>query len=482
MGEGALEGQPGRAYSAALFPARAGALHAPETLWLKVMNMSELNVQVEELSPVVRRVRVDVPYERVEKVTDEVYRRLGRTVRLRGYRQGKVPRRVLEKHFASQVRMDVAREVVEATFDEALGEVKLSPVATPAVEPGEVKPGEVFQYSARVEVRPEVVLSQYKGLEVTWSEASVAEKDIQDRLEQMQESLSTLEPIDGRDVAEMGDAADIAYEVVFEGTGRPPQKRDDALVRIDAGMFIEGHGEALAGLKIGEQKEIVETFPDNDDTTPELRGKVARIQVTLKGLKRREVPAIDDELAKEMGKDSLDELKADIRSGLQQDVDQENRRHRREKVVAALIEKNPIEVPPAMVDRAAEGMAYDMVRNFVRQGLPVRDPQALVNQLKEGGVPRATTDVQTFFLLDAVAAAEGIEVSADELQQKLEQMAAEANVPFEQVKAQYSTPDALSGLAAQLKQDKAYAVVEAAASFTVVPKGEGDEAGETAAP
>lgn len=444
--------------------------------------MSELNVQVEELSPVVRRVRVDVPYERVEKVTDEVYRRLGRTVRLRGYRQGKVPRRVLEKHFASQVRMDVAREVVEATFNEALGEVKLFPVATPAVEPGEVKPGEVFQYSARVEVRPEVVLTQYKGLEVSFTEATVDEKDVEERLVQMQESLSTLEPIEGRDVAQMGDAADIAYEVVFEGTGRAPQKRDDALVRIEAGQFIDGRGEALAGMKIGEQKEIVETFPDNDDTTPELRGKVARIQVTLKGLKRREVPAIDDELAKEMGKDNLDELRAEIRAGLQQEVDQENRRNRREKIVAALVEKNPLEVPPAMVDRAAESAAYDMVRNFVRQGMPVRDPQNLVNQLKEGGLPRATTDVQTFFLLDAVADAEGIDVSADEVQQKLEQMATDANVPFEQVKAQYASPDALSSLAAQIKQDKAYAVVEQAAVFSAEARAEGEATGETPTP
>lgn len=442
--------------------------------------MSELNVQVEELSPVVRRVHVEVPPERVATVTDAVYRRLGTTVRLRGYRQGKVPRRVLEKHFASQAKADVAREVVEGTFYEALGEVKLSPVALPAVEPGEITPGEVFKYSARVEVRPDVALSQYKGIEATWVEASVADEAIQAQLGQMQESLSTLEPVEGRDVAEMGDVADIAYEVVFEGTGRAPQKRDDALVRIEAGRFIEGHGEALAGLKVGDSKEIVETFPEDEETTAELRGKDARIQVTLKGLKRREVPAIDDELAKEMGKENLEELRGEIRENLQKEVDEENKRSRRQSLMKALLEKNPLEVPPAMVDQAAERAATEVVQGFIQRGLPVRDPQALIAQFKENATEQARFDVQSFFLLDAVAKAEGFEVTPDELQAHIEKIAVEANVPVERVKAQFATSDSLSGLAGQLREQKAYDFVEQEASLTATPKAAEEETGENA--
>lgn len=442
--------------------------------------MSELNVQVEELSPVVRRVSIDVPAERVASVTEEVYGRLGRTAKLRGYRQGKVPRRVLEKHFHEQVLSDVAREVVQSTFDQALRDVDVIPVAQPSVEPGEVKPGEAFKYSARVEVRPDVVLTQYKGIEATYAEAQVADDTVQAQLVQMQESASTLEPIEDRDVAEMGDTADISYEVEFEGTGRPPQKRDEALVRIEAGRFIDGHGEALAGQKVGEVREIVEAFPDDEETNEELRGKNARIAVTLKGLKKREVPAIDDELAKEMGKDTLDELRTEIRANLQKEADEENKRNRRESLVRALIEKNPLEVPPSMVDNAAENMAIELVRGFIRRGLPVRDPQALVTQFKAEGNERALFDVQGFFLLDAVAKAEGFEASADELQAKIDQIAADENVPVESVKAQFATPDSLAGLASQLRRDKAYAFVEQEAVLTAEAKKEDDSTGETA--
>lgn len=442
--------------------------------------MSELNVQVEELSPVVRRVRIDVPSERVSTVTDEVYKRLGRTVKLRGYRQGKVPRRVLEKHFAEQVRSDVAREVVQSTFDQALRDANISPVAQPSVEPGEVTPGEAFQYTARVEVRPEVVLVQYKGIEASYEQAQVSDDAVQAQLAQMQESLSTLEPIEGRDVAEMGDTADISYEVEFVGTGRPPQKRDEALVRVEAGRFIDGHGEALAGQKIGEVREIEEAFPDNEETTEELRGKTAKIQVTLKSLKRREVPAIDDELAKEMGKDDLEALRAEIRENLQKEADEENKRNRRESIVRALIEKNPLEVPPSMVDNAAESMAIELVRGFIRRGLPVRDPQTLVAQFKAEGTERALFDVQGFFLLDAVAKAEGFEASADELQAKIEQIAEDENVPLETVKQQFATPDTLAGLASQLRRDKAYAFVEQEAVLSAKTKKDEEPTSETA--
>lgn len=442
--------------------------------------MSELNVQVEEVSPVVRRVRVDVPPERVASVTEQVYQRLGRTVKLRGYRQGRVPRRVLERHFADQVRADVAREVVQSTFDEALGGTNIAPVAQPAVEPGELRPGEAFQYTARVEVRPEVVLARYKGLEASYDETRVEDAAVDAQVEQMRDGLSTLEPIEGREVAELNDTAEISYEVEFEGTGRAPQKRDHALVRVEAGQFIDGHGEALVGQKVGEVREFTETFPDDEETTEELRGKTARIAVTLKALKTRVVPAIDDELAKELGKDDLASLKAETRERLQKEADEENKRNRRESVMRALLADNPLEVPPSMVDNAAERMAIEVVRGFISRGLPVRDPMALVQQFKGEGQERALFEVQGFFLLDAVAKAEGIEVGPEDLTRRIEELAADNGVPVERVQAEFQTPDSLAGLASQIRRDRAYDIVEAAAVLTANEKKVDDEAGETA--
>lgn len=429
--------------------------------------MSELNIQVEELSPVVKRVQVGVPAERVHLVTEEVYLRLARTVRLKGYRQGHVPRRVLEKHFAAQVREDVAREVVRKTFNEALDNAHIHPVGQPAVEPGELKSGEDFTYSARVEVRPTVTIGEWKGLSVSVPSAKVEESAVDGRLEQLREGMTELVPVEDRDVAEMGDAADISYEVEFVGTGRAPQKRDQALVRIEAGLFVEGHGEKLAGMKIGETRSFSETLPNEEDTVEELRGKEAKLVVTLKTIKRREMPALDDEFAKDVaGVDTLDALKAKVRKEIEDETNANQAQVKRQKLLEALIEKNPIEVPPAMVDATAEQLSIELVTSFMRRGMPIPKPEQMVQQFKHEMLGRATFDVKSVFLLEAIAKAEEITVSAEDLNARIETLAAEEGVPVAKIKARYPNPQALSGLAAHIRNDRAYDKLAAAANVT----------------
>jgi trigger factor len=430
--------------------------------------MSQLHVRVEELSPVVRRIQIDVPPERVTQVTENVYRRLGRTVKLRGYRQGHVPRHVVEKYFADQVRSDVAREVVQTTFPEALDSVKLSPVAEPTVEPESLKPGEAFRYTARVEVRPDVKLGQYKGLEVSVKDATVAEKAVEDALEQLRESHSSLVPLEGRDTAETGDFGDVSYEFTVEGSDRPAQKRDGGLVKIEAGQFIDGHGEQLVGMKIGETREFSETF--SDEHSPELAGKTAQFKVTLSGLKKRELPALDDEFAKDArGVETLGELRQKLREELEKRANDAQRREKRDAILEALVEKNPIEVPPALVDHQATRIATNFVYSLMRQGMQIDENSPIVQQLKNDALPRATTEVKTYFLLDAVAKAENFQVSADDLNKKLKEIADEEGQPLEKITARYRTPQALSGLMGLVQNERAMDLLEQESKVTIKP-------------
>lgn len=428
--------------------------------------MSNLNVHVEDVSPVVKRVRIDVPAERVSAVTDRVFRRLGQTVRLRGYRPGHVPRRVLEKHFADQVKNDVARELVSDTFEEALGSTSLLPVAAPTVEPAEVKPGEAYHYTARVEVKPEITLQSYKGLEITAPKGEVTDEDVNKRLEEMREGATTLVPEETRDVLEMGDVAVVDYTVEFEGEDPPGgSKREGAHVRVEAGLFLEGHGEKLAGLKIGEERAFEETL-DGEEVPPEIRGKVGKVVAKLTGIKRREMPVLDDEFAKDVGGvDTLDELRAKVRGEMEKSVAEEAKEARRRALLQKLIDANPVEIPPALVDRMLEENTRRLMEAFRQRGLQL--PPETAQSFREAGQQQAEFDVRSMLLLDAVATAENIEVTDEDYEAHLATRAEEIGIPVEQLKGLYGARSSMrERLSGTIRSDKALAIIESAAQIT----------------
>jgi len=424
--------------------------------------MPELQVQVEEVSPVVCRLRVKVPADRVEQVAADICKRLARSVKLRGYRPGHVPRHVVEKHFADEVRSGTAREVMESTFVEALGRTKVVPVAPPVLDPGELVPGSDFDYAARVEVRPKVVLRTWKGLAVKVPAAKVSDEQVQGRLEQIREALATLVPVEGRDELQTGDVANVSWDVSV--AGKPPQRNENANVRVEPGLFVEGRGGALAGMKPGEKREIVETFgPDTGD----LAGREARIRVELLAIKRREVPVLDDELAKTTGVATLDELSAKVRADLEESVHEAVRRAREQAVVLKLIEENPMEVPPALVDNVARQLAAALLQQMMRLGLGDKPDEVAVDRLRADMLPRATFDVKRAFLLAAVADAEAVQATPEDLDAHLAKLAADERVPVEKLRARYAKAEAREGLQTTVRAGKALALVEASAQITV---------------
>ena len=429
--------------------------------------MSQLQVHVETLSPVVRRLDIQVPPERVAQATESLYERLGRSVRLKGFRPGHVPRRVLEKHFAQQVRGDVARELVDRTFPEALATSQLEPVGSPVVEPSEVQPGETYRYSARVEVRPEVTLAQYAGVEVAFEEQTVSDADVQKRLEQLREGAATTVAVEDRDDVRAGDLVAIDYEMAFPGTGRAPSQRTDALVRADAGLFVEGHGEKLVGAKVGETRSFTETFPTNDEAPAELAGKEVSVTATVKGLKQRDLPELSDDFAKEVGRgETLAELSAEVRTELEAQAAEANKSGRREALLGRLLELNPFEVPASLVDSAAEQQAERFLSMFARSGMKDNVKASLVERIKQDALPKARLDVQSYFLLEAVAKAENISAGEADIEAKILEIAAEQGAAVDAVRQAYRPARSRAALVVSIQHDMAYALVESKAVFT----------------
>jgi trigger factor len=423
--------------------------------------------RVEDLSPVVKKVSVELAPDRVKDALDTAYTSVSRTVKLKGYRQGHVPRRLVERYFGDDVKKDVAQKLVTGSIHEALAEHKLDPVAPPRVENGSVEAGQPFKYTATVEVRPRVEPKEYEGLVVPKADVSIADAQVEERLEEMRTEHAMFVPVEGRDVAEAGDYASCDYEGFVDGTPLRGAKREGVLLEVVAGSMLENKAEGLLGARIGETRELGVTFPA-DYAVEELRGKEARFQTVLKGLKRREVPALDDAFALDLGGEAktLADLRARLKAEMEAQKKERAEGEQREKLLAALVEKNPIEAPPALVERNVDAMLQGMLEGFMRRGLDPRQLGLNLDRMRDELRQRALLEVKGYLLLEAIAEKENLSASEDDLEKHFEKMATELKQPAEKVKAAFRKNDSLDSLKARLRQDKAFAFLLGKATLT----------------
>ena len=423
--------------------------------------------RVEDLSPVVKKVSVELAPDRVKDALDTAYTSVSRTVKLKGYRQGHVPRRLVERYFGDDVKKDVAQKLVTGSIHEALAEHKLDPVAPPRVENGAVEAGQPFKYTATVEVRPKVEPKDYEGLSVPRADVEVKDAEVEDRIEEMRKEHSMFVPVEGREVAELGDYASSDYEGFLEGAPLRGAKREGVLLEVVPGSLLENKAEALLGARIGETREIGVTFPA-DYAVEDLRGKEARFQVVVKGLKKREIPALDDAFVQDLGGEAktLSDLRAKLRSEMEQHKKERAEGEQREKLLEALVGKNPIEAPPALVERNVDAMLQGMLEGFMRRGLDPRQLGLNFDRMRDELRQRALLEVKGYLLLEAIAEKEKLETSEEDLDKHFAKMAAELKQPTEKVKAAFRRQDSLESLKARLRQDKALAFLLAKATFT----------------
>jgi trigger factor len=387
-------------------------------------------------------------------------------VKLKGYRQGHVPRRLVERYFGDDVKKDVAQKLVTGSIHEALAEHRLDPVAPPRVENGSVEVGQPFKYTATVEVRPHVEPKDYEGLAVPKAEATVADAEVDERLEEMRAGQAMFVPVEGRDVVEPGDFVSADYEGFMGGAPLRGAKREGVLLEAAPGSLLENKAEALLGAKVGESREIAVAFPA-DYAAEELRGKEARFQVAVKGLKKRETPALDDAFVQDLGGEAktVAELRAKIRSEMEQQKKQRAESDQREAVLTALVAKNPIEAPPALVERNVDAMLQGMLEGFMRRGIDPRQLGLNLDRMRDEMRQRALLEVKGYLLLESIAEKEKIDASEEDLAKHFDKLAGELKQPAEKIRAAFRKQDSLDSLKGRLRQDKALAFLLSKATF-----------------
>ena len=409
-----------------------------------------MSVQVEKLEKNMAKLTVEVSAEDFKAAIKKAFNKNKNRFAIPGFRKGKAPQAMIEKMYGEGVFYeDAADEAINASYAEAMKESGLDIVSRPEVTIEKIGKDEPFVYSALVAVKPEVTLGQYKGVEVEKADASVSAEDVEAELKKVQEQNARLLTVEDRGV-EDGDQTVIDFEGFVDGKGFEGGKAEDYPLTIGSHSFIDTFEEQLIGKKIGEECEVNVTFP-TEYHAADLAGKPATFKVTVKEIKVKELPELNDEFASEVSEfDTLDEYKKDVEKKLAEKKEIEANSKNEDAVVA----NATMEIPDKMIDAQAENMVQDMARRMQSQGLSLdmylKYTGMTVEQMKEQARPDAEKRIRTRLVLEAVAKAENIQISDEKVDEEVAKMAEAYKMEVEKLKSYMSESDVK-----QMKEDLA---------------------------
>ena len=373
------------------------------------------------------KLEITIEAEKFDNAMKKVYFQNAKYFNIPGFRKGKAPMNIVEKYYGAQIFYeDAFNEVATEAYDEALEANKIDAVSRPVVDIKQMEKGKDVIFTAVVQTKPEVELGKYKGIEIPKVEYKVEEKDIEHELGHMQEHNSRLITVDDR-ALENGDIATIDFEGFVDGVAFDGGKAEGHELEIGSGSFIPGFEDQLVGMKIDEEREIKVTFP-KEYFSKDLAGKEAMFKVKLHEIKRKELPELDDEFAKDVSEfDTLAELKASIKEKIEKNNEQRQKYETEDLAIKAVCEDVKVDIPSGMVEFEVENMMKDFEQRLSYQGLNLDQYLQMMGKSKEDMKkeyePQAIEAIKSRLVLEAIIKAEKIEASEDEIKAKMEEMA-----------------------------------------------------------
>ncbi len=398
-----------------------------------------MSLQVEKLEKNMAKLTVEVPAEQFEAALKTSFQKNKNRFNIPGFRKGKAPQAMVEKMYGVGVLYeDAVDEVINNTYADAMKESGLDIVSRPEISIEQVEKGKTMIYTALVAVKPEVTLGEYKGIEVPKAKPEVTEADVEAELKKVQEQNARVVTVEDRPVAE-GDQTVIDFEGFVDGTPFEGGKAEAYPLTIGSHSFIEGFEEQLIGKNIGEEVEVNVTFPEQYHAA-ELAGKPAVFKVTVHEIKVRELPELNDEFASEVSEfETLDAYKADIQAKLAEKKQQEATTENENNVVEKVVENASMEIPAAMVEEQVREMMNDYARRMQSQGITMEQYMQFtgmtMESLQEQMRPQAERRIRTRLVLEAVVAAENIQVADEAVEAEVAKMAEAYKMEAEQIKS-----------------------------------------------
>lgn len=397
-----------------------------------------MSVQVEKLEKSMAKLTIEVSAEKFEDSVNKAYQKNKGKITLPGFRKGKAPRAMIEKMYGPAVFYeDAANDVIPDAYEEAAKESGLEIVAQPSIDVVQIEAGKPFIFSATVAVKPEVTLGDYKGIEIEKKDAEVTDEELDAEIDRVRESNARMLTVDDRAVQD-GDITTIDFDGYVDGEPFEGGKGTDYPLTIGSHSFIDNFEEQLIGKNIGEETEVHVTFPDQYQAE-ELQGKPAVFKVTVKEIKVKELPELDDDFAQDVSDfDTMEEYKEDLKKKLLENKEADIKRQKEEEVVAKIAENAQMDIPEPMVDAQVRQMTQEFAQRIQSQGLSMQQymqftgmtPDKMAEELR----PQALQRIQSRLVLEAVVAAENIEATEEEIEKDMENMAAMYQMEVDKLK------------------------------------------------
>ncbi|MFC5447295.1 trigger factor [Paenibacillus aestuarii] len=399
-------------------------------------------------------LEVEVGADRVADALDKAFKKVSAKVNVPGFRKGKVPRSIFEAKFGVEsLYQDALDIILPEVYVQAIEEVKIEPVDRPEVDVEQFAKGQVLKFKAKVTVKPEVTLGDYKGVEVEAADEAVTDEEVNQELERLQQRHAELVVLEEGQAAN-GDVVVIDFEGFVDGEAFQGGKAEKYSLELGSNSFIPGFEDQLVGLAKGEEKDVEVTFPENYHSE-DLKGKAAVFKVKIHDIKRKNLPALDDEFAKDVSEfDTLEEYKADLKKTLQDRKTQDAQVARETAVVAKVAANADVEIPVAMVEAELEVMVKEFERRLRSQGMTLeiyyqfsgQNEAVLKDQMREDAAKRVLNNL----VLEAVAAAENITVTDEEVDAELEKYSQSFQKSAAELRELFASNGSLEGMTSDL--------------------------------
>ena len=438
-----------------------------------------MSVQVEKLEKNMAKLTIEVPAEEFDAAMNKAYNKMKGSIAVPGFRKGKAPRKMIERVYGAAVFYEDAADIlIPDAYEKALSEIDEIVVSRPSIDIVQIEAGKPFIFTAEVALKPEVTLGQYKGLEVEAADTAVTEEDVQAEIDRQRNSNARTVDVTDRPVQD-GDMIKLDFDGSVDGAPFEGGKGEDYPLTIGSGSFIPGFEEQLIGKSIGEETEVHVTFPE-DYHAEELKGKAAVFKCEVKSIQVRELPEEDDEFAQDVSDfDTMAEYREDVRAKLTERKAEDAKRQKEEAAIAKAVLNAQMDIPDAMIEEQARRIMDDFAARMQQQGITMEQYMQFTGmtreQMLEQSRPEALRRIQNSLVLEAVAKAEGIEISDERVDEEITKMAEQYKMEPEKLKGMISEEEK-----EQIRSDLA---VQAAAelirdSAVEVPKKETEEAAE----
>jgi trigger factor len=439
-----------------------------------------MKATIEDLSPVKKRIHVELPPDEVDRKVNDLFKELGRKAKVPGFRPGKIPRKILEARFGREIADDAAQKLVNETFYKALEENEVFPLGYPLLEKEPLKQGHAFKYSAQVEVKPRITLGEYRGLEVEKEKCSVSEQDVEEQLNQIRKAHGKIVAVETERAVQNEDYVLIDYEAFENGEPIEGVKADNFMLRVGSNDFHPVFEAKLVGLAKNDETQIRVPF-EKDHYHAKLAGRTVDFKVKVLDIKTLTLPDVDDAFAQGLGAEfkGLEDLKDKLRETITKEREQRIDRAMKQKLVQKVAETIEISLPEVLVDSEVGLAIQNLEQNLIRSGSSLEKAGLSAQKLRQDFRPSAEKRVKEMLILDEIARQNGLTVTEEDLQERFRVLGTRLGQDPDAVRKFYDVRNMTDSVREGLMEEKALnylaenAIIrEVEASEAALPAGE----------